>query len=462
MAALLFALVALIYSVSPVITNYDSYSFFPTAVSLVNHGTLSLDEYRHVPSVAGSYTVMRSSDHLVTSYPWAVSLFAVPAVVAIDVLHAAGGPSAESVVSNHPQIGSLAQLWSASLVTALACALLTLLVYRRLGGTERSRRRWAFGAGVVFALCTSAWSTASRALWQHGPAILFLSAGLLGLDRIFPRLDRTDTASPPPRAAAFGCGLAFAAAVAMRPTNVVALALAGLPLAWKARAMFVPYLTGALCTFAPWMVITYHYYGSFIQPYDKADKLGFTSTFFESIGANLFSPSRGLLIFSPVVLASVAGAVIVLKSPQVALLEYLSAAFVVLYLIVIAMFPVWWAGNSFGPRFTSEMLPFLLLLAIPFIDWLRTSRESGLSGAHLHYRWAVGVTVVLVLCSVVVNAQGGLVRASTCWNGKPHTSKSVDNDPSRVWSWSDPQFDYGLRALGSIGARAVMHCPASV
>lgn len=461
MVGSLFALVALIYSVSPVITNYDSYSFFPTAVSLVNRRTLSLDAFRKVPAVASSYTVAQSSHHLLTAYPWAVAIFAIPGVVVLDLLHLFGGPSADSVIAHHPQIGSVIQLWSASLVTASACALLGLLAYRRLDGTERSRRRWAFGTGLVFALGTSAWSTASRALWQHGPSILLLSAGLLALDRMFPRVPGRHDGRRSPRVTGLGCGAAFAGAVAMRPTNAVAFGLAALLLGWKARREVGPYLAGGLCVFVPWLAVNQHYYGALIQPYDKADKLGFGSTFFESIGANLVSPSRGLVVFSPVVLLAVAGAVVAVRHRRFGPLEYLSSAVPVFYLLVVAMFPVWWAGNSFGPRFTTDILPFLLLLAIPFVDWLRASRVAPSQAPNSAYRLGSVVTAALVVFSLVVNAQGGLLRASTCWNGAPHTPQSVDNRPSRVWSWSDAQFDYGLRALGSIGAHAVMHCPKS-
>lgn len=457
----LFVVVTAVYAVSPVITNYDSYSFFPSAISLVNRQTLSLDAYRHVPAVATSYTVTQSSHHLITAYPWAVSVFAVPAVVVIDILHAAGGPSADSVVARHPQIVSLAQLWSASIVTALACALLGLLVYRRLEGSVLSRYRWALGAGLVFAFATSAWSTASRSLWQHGPAVLFLAAGLLALDAMFPQRDRTAGALSSPRKMGFWCGIAFACAVAMRPTDAVALLLVGLLLIWRSRRAVLAYAGGALCVFVPWILVTDHYYGSFIQPYDRADKLGFTSTFFESIAANLFSPSRGLLVFSPIVLASVAGVAIASRRRTLGPLEILSVAVIIFYLVVIALFPVWWAGDSFGPRFTTETLPFILLLAVPFVDWLREPDAVPWRSRTSAYRAGSVVTAALVLFSVVVNAQGGLLRASTCWNGTPNTPLSVDNKPSRAWSWADPQFDYGLRALGTNGLRAVLHCPKS-
>jgi hypothetical protein len=461
LVAAVFIVVALVYSVSPVITNYDSYSAFPTAVSIVNRQNLSLDPYRHIPEVANSYTVAHTNGRLLTAYPWPVAIFATPAVVVIDALHVAGGPSADSIVSHHPQIGSLVQLWSASVVTALACAALALLAYRRLRGSPRARWPWAFGCGLIFAFATSAWSTASRALWQHGPSILFLSLGLLALDRLFPREGEGSTKSSM-NLLSLGAGLAFAAAVTMRPTNVIALLLVGILLAWKARSALPAFIGGIFIVFIPWAAITYASYGTLLQPYDQANKLGLVSTFFESIAANLVSPSRGLIIFSPVVLAAPAGLVIAYRRRTIGPLEILSAVAAVSYIVVLGLWTIWWAGNSFGPRFTTEALPFLFVLALPFVDWLRSPRAENTRARSTHYRAVAIGAALLLLISVVVNAQGGLLRSSLCWNGPAHTPQNVDNDPHRVWSWSDPQFDYGIRALASEHLHAVMHCPATV
>lgn len=38
--------------------------------------------------------------------------------------------------------------------------------------------RYSLLTVFIFAFCTSAWSTGSRALWQHGPSMLMLSAAL--------------------------------------------------------------------------------------------------------------------------------------------------------------------------------------------------------------------------------------------------------------------------------------------
>jgi hypothetical protein len=461
LAFAVFLITAIVFSVSPVITNYDSFATFPTAVSLVNRHTLSLDAYQHVKVIARSYTVSHANGHLLTSYPWTVGLFAIPAVVVIDLLHAVGGPSADSIVTDQSQIGNLVQLWSASLVTALACATLALLAYRRLQGPAKTRRHWAMLCGLVFAFATSAWSTASRALWEHGPSILFLAVALVALDQLFPR-NPDDHASQvrsiwPPLIA----GLALAGAVTMRPTNVVALVLATTLVLWKTSGRSrAAYVVGVLAVVIPWALVTYHYYGTPLQPYLQANKIGLSSTFFESLGAQVISPSRGLFIFSPIVLVAAAGVVIAYRRKSVTPLEVLCSVAIPCYLIATALFPVWWAGTSFGPRFMTETLPFFFVLSIPFVDWIVAWRSEKRESRSLIYRVAIVVSVVLLAFSVLVNAQGGVLRSSICWNLKARNVASVDNDPARVWSWSNPQFVYGLQAIRSEGlSAAITRCP---
>jgi hypothetical protein len=248
----------------------------------------------------------------------------------------------------------------------------------------------------------------------------------------------------------------------MRPTNAVALGLATILVLWKtSRRTSVTYVIGALAVFVPWTVVTYHYYGSLLQPYDQATKLGLPSTFFESIGAQLISPSRGLVIFSPIVLVALAGLMIAWRRRSITPLDGLSAVAIPCYLIVIALFPVWWAGTSFGPRFMTETLPFLLVLSIPFVDWIVAWRAEKSENRPLTYRVCVVGAVVVLAFSVFVNAQGALLSSTICWNLKAHGIASVDKDPARVWSWSNPQVVYGVRAIASEGLQAaITRCPS--
>ena len=76
------------------------------------------------------------------------------------------------------------------------------------------------------------------------------------------------------------------------------------------------------------------------------------------------------------------------------------------------------------------------------------------------YRVAVIGSVVVLAFSVFVNAHGALLSSTICWNLKGSGLSSVDKDAARVWSWSNPQFDYGIRAIASEGLQvAITRCP---
>ena len=120
-----------------------------------------------------------------------------------------------------------------------------------------------------------------------------------------------------------------------------------------------------------------------------------------------------------------------------------------------------WAGTSFGPRFMTETLPFIFVLSLPFVDWIIAWRSEKPERRPLTYRIAVMDSVVLLACSVLVNAQGAVLRSSICWNLKAHDVESVDQDPARVWSWSDPQVVYALQAVRTEGLNAALtRCPS--
>ena len=104
-------------------------------------------------------------------YPIGASLVALPVVFALD---AAGVVLADGKIERV----------TASIVVALTAVLLYLLARRSLGVTG------SLVVALIFAFCTAAWSTATRALWQHGPSMLMLTLGLwiLVLARDRPRL----------------------------------------------------------------------------------------------------------------------------------------------------------------------------------------------------------------------------------------------------------------------------------
>ena len=107
-------------------------------------------------------------------------------------------------------------------------------------------------------------------------------------------------------------------------------------------------------------------------------------------------------------------------------------------------------------RFFTDIVPVLVVLALPAVEvlarWLAPSPGRSGSGsvpasAPPKLRWQralVALTLVALVWSVGVNAQGAILRSAWCWNSEP---TQVDAHPSKLWDWSDPQFARGIRTL---------------
>ena len=105
--------------------------------------------------------------------------------------------------------------------------------------------------------------------------------------------------------------------------------------------------------------------------------------------------------------------------------------------VSVSAFPQWWAGHAFGPRFMTEAVPQLFVLALPAVDVVFDPLR--LRAGAPHRRRAViaaGVVVLLAVSSIGYHAIGSVFGASGCWSAYP---VDIDSDPSRVWSITDAQ-----------------------
>jgi hypothetical protein len=178
-------------------------------------------------------------------------------------------------------------------------------------------------------------------------------------------------------------------------------------------------------------------YGSPLPPYYAAQRIGSTPHFFEALAGNLVSPSRGLLLFSPVLGLAVVGIVLKVGARTLDGVDVVLAGCVLAHWVAISSFPRWWGGDAFGPRFFSDMVPFLVVLAVPVVAALATA--SG-----VRRTLALGACSALVAVSVAINFAGAYLPSTWCWNVIP---ANLDTRPDRLWSWRDPQF---LRGVGQL------------
>lgn len=170
----MFLAVFVVHVRSSVITSYDSRWSIHTAMSLIREGDTDLDEYEDLVRAAGYLTTERVGDHLYTVVPIAASLLAVPFVFVMDqVSGRLLGEDLDQRLRREPALHERIERFVASVIVALTAALVYLVARLELDRTSP-----ALLVTGAFAFGTSAWSTASRALWQHGPSMLALTVAL--------------------------------------------------------------------------------------------------------------------------------------------------------------------------------------------------------------------------------------------------------------------------------------------
>ena len=308
----------------------DVYGTIYTSVALVQKQTIWLDAYLpYLQQHSGEHPYMvttRPSGHIVTATPTASSVLALPVVAAFTVAGARG---------QDWNAWMEASMLTAALTGAATVALLFVLLTRLT-----TRRRAAFIA-VTYAWGTLAWGVSGQALWQHGGAALALTVTLLAL------LDRRFMLA----------GLAITAMAAFRLTTPV-LAIFLLPLIgrrWQDWLRFL--LAAAPLPLALGIYNTVAFGSPLKQGYGSSRITGAADVgsgrILDGIPGLLFSPGRGLFLYSPVLLFAIAGVILGRKQ----LLYRLCAISFAVYVVVVANVSQWWGGEGFGARKLAEALP---------------------------------------------------------------------------------------------------------
>ncbi len=429
LAVLLLASVLLVHTSSRTITSTDSVWAIHTALSLIQQGNTDLDEYAALiaNTTDHDYAVEKINGHLYSAYPIGASLTAVPFVWAIDRLSTVVSPVrfADYAQQARPEE---TELFIASGIVALT----TVLIYA-MARLFLDKRR-AFVLALIFAFGTSAWSTASRALWQHGPSMLMLALALylILLARKRPILSQF-------------VALPLAFAYVIRPTNSLSVIVLTLYVFLNYRRYFSRYLLWALIVAVPFFLFNWSVYHTLLSSYYRSYQgFAFSGDFLNALAGLFISPSRGLLIYTPVFLFAMWGAWLNFKRNEFYRLDLFLGAIVLLHITILAIWPMWWGGWSYGPRMLTDLLPYWMYWLIPVIAALFGSGKPDdvqPVPRPAKMRWLQVAFIVLLGLSVAVNARGAIEPATFDWNRYP---ANVDDYPGRLWDWRDVQFLRGI------------------
>jgi hypothetical protein len=219
----------------------------------------------------------------------------------------------------------------------------------------------------------------------------------------------------------------------VRPTSSLALLGTALYLAVTMRRAPWQFLATAGAWLGLFAIYSWRHFHHLLPGYYEAGRLGFGDVGPALLG-NLVSPSRGLLVCVPLVVAVALLLFRYRRALRFGGLLTLVLSLIGGHLLVLSGFSHWWGGHCFGARLTASLVPWIVILEILAIDARRQARARGEPYAA---RLAVlALAGVLSILSVAINAVGAFSLEAQKWNVSP----DIDETPWRLWSWRHPQF----------------------
>lgn len=315
------------------------------------------------------------------------------------------------------------------LIANFLIAFSAIFIYLSVRCLSGEKKAWLIT--FIYALCSNMWSVTSQQLCQPTGSAFFLALSIYFLVK----------GSKNPKFIPYA-GFSMASAVLMRPTNAVTMIIVSIYILHRHRHKFWQYVLWAAPVTLFILGYNHYYHGSMFSfsqiiynPMGAIYKSGspemWSTPLWAGVLGILVSPSRGLLIYSPVFIFSFMGAILAWTNNKRVIFKYFSVAIIPLIIIHAKWFD-WWGGWTFGSRVLNECIPFLSLLILPAIDFLKNKRM------------VILIFILTILVSFSIQMMGAFLYDNE-WNKNPN----VDQNPSRLWSWRDGQLVHYFHRLSS-------------
>lgn len=404
-----FPFIFLIYMATPNLLVWgDTIANRYLPISLIREANFDLNEFDFPYDKEIPYFLQYRNGRLISSYPVGAVLTALPFYLVPVLL----GISHQS-----SWIPLLEKLSAASI--AVFSVLFLYLMLRHLATAKNS-----LIVTSIYALCTSTFSISSQALWQHGPSQFLLTVGLYFLIRGLHE-ERFISWS----------GFPLSAAVICRPTDVLMVLPILIYLLCHRRKFILLWIIYALPPVIFVITYNYRYFGSVFESGYGFQVLHPSSSYWSTpflyglLGV-LISPSKGLILYSPVLLFAFWGMAYVWKINCEPLIKYLSLG-PLLVLILYSKWHFWWGGETYGPRLVADITPILCLYIYVIFKIIDQS--------YIHKL----IFIIMIMMSFLIHTIGAFGFDSS-WYKK--TDISVDDN--RLWSFSDsPLVHYGRQLI---------------
>ncbi len=387
-----------------------------TAQAIIEHGTIQLDQYGL--EVNGSQ-LREHNGRLYYYFPLGTPLFSVPFVWLANQFGFNMLKGIDDAALQH-------------LLSAVTCVLIYGLLFAI--GRKFLNPAWSLIVTTTTLFGSSLISTLGTALWNLNYSTLFI------LLAIWLWLNLSDQSGWQDWRL-YLLGFALFGAFICRPTTAPFIGLLlGYMLLWQRRHLWPTAITAALFL-GGWLLFNQAQYGQLLAPYYLPNRLQTSTATGDptliAIYGQLFSPSRGIFIFSPFFLLILGGIIGRFNPRRNNRLTFFSLIWLVSHIIIVSLGDSvpWWGGHSYGSRFLTDVIPALFLLSVIFFQEIETGRLSPRISLSF-------ITIYLLLgtFAVFANSVQGLYNGNTArWNG---TLLVPDPGLNRdyLFDWRYPQF----------------------
>lgn len=334
------------------------------------------------------------------------------------------------------QVSNFTALLLGKIAASTIAALSAVFIY--LAARRLSNRKTAIITSLIFGIATNMFAMTSQMLLSFTGAILCVSIGLYCL------VSRNEKPGRPVIA-----GVAFAWAGMCQPVMFLIFLIFGLYVLITKYRDVIWYAIGGI----PLIILTALYqWASYGSPLRTGEFLGsaflmsgskdwgvsvpalemWSTPLFKGIAGTTISPSRGLFVWSPILIFALLGLILVFKKGWKSKENILFFCALSSLLIILTASKWWdWVGsNSWGYRITISTLPFLCLLLVPAIDFLKGKKLLQC------------VFIVLLAFSVFVQLAGYICYDGGSWEFQVQGRQK--DGQAKYWSVANGQLAWTL------------------
>ncbi len=385
-------------------TSSDPYGTLLTSQAIIETKSIKLDKYN---TKIMSWHLIEHNQHKYYYFPIGSSLSSIPFVFIANKLF--------SLDMNIFEDDRYLQ----KIITSIVAIFIFILLYKI--ASLYFENYFAIFFSFIFWLGSSYSSTLATALWNQGFATIYACIAIyLTLLIIKENKDKLW----------FYLAIFLFFAYITRPTmSLLSVSVVLIIFFSGKKSLSIKVMFSVFFFLSLFVLFSLYEYNQFLPPYYLPKRLD-SDIFWTAMYGNLFSPARGIFIYTPFLflfLINIDRFIFVLNQNKVL---YIFVAWILIHLITISKFPQWWGGGSYGPRFMIDVLiPIFVLFILLLKDILKIK--------DFRYKFNVGFLTVSVLLAIWINTYQGLYNKYTIqWFLNPN----IDTHPEYLFDWKYPQF----------------------